>query len=55
LISGEVHRYTLTPAFPSMLQEFRCHIAYKPPQYLYNITYTVSIPSLKYHVGSDKN
>ncbi|XP_076454059.1 uncharacterized protein LOC143289096 [Babylonia areolata] len=44
--SGEVHRFTVIPVFSSMSEEWRCHLTYQRPSYLYNISYTVSIPDL---------
>ena len=42
--------FTVMPVFPFMAQEFQCHLRYQQPAYLYNITYSLSIPGLGFQV-----
>ena len=38
------------PVFPFMAREFQCHLRYQRPAYLYNVTYSLSIPGLGFQV-----
>ncbi|KAL8586278.1 hypothetical protein ACOMHN_003793 [Nucella lapillus] len=44
--TGEVHIFTVIPEFSSISEGWQCHLSYQQPAYLYNISYTVSIPDL---------
>ena len=42
--------FTVMPVFRFMAEEFQCHLHYQQPSYLYNITYSLSIPGLGFQV-----
>ncbi|XP_050389151.1 uncharacterized protein LOC126808473 isoform X2 [Patella vulgata] len=45
---GNVNQFTLSPVFEKIGERFMCHLKYRKPKYLYNVTYVLQIPGSNY-------
>ncbi|ESP00290.1 hypothetical protein LOTGIDRAFT_173315 [Lottia gigantea] len=45
---GNINQFTLTPFYEKISERFMCHLKYKKPKYLYNVSYSIQIPDYKY-------
>jgi len=41
---GDAYRYTLTPVFDSLATSFRCYIRRRPPDVLYRVSLSLTLP-----------
>ncbi|XP_012945498.1 uncharacterized protein LOC101861172 [Aplysia californica] len=50
--TGEVDIFSLFPVFDTMDRQFACHLRYTPPARLYNISYSIRVPSIDFNMSA---